>query len=107
MNKQHGNVYDMDSPQRAAGSNGNNGNGNGTRMALVENRLAAVESRLDKVDTRLAAVEERLAKLDTRVEYLATKEDLQAMQSTMLKWGIGIIVTSIIGVSVVLRLLPG
>lgn len=43
-------------------------------------------------DRRLAAIEARLAGLDAHLQHLATKEDIQAMQSSMLKWGIGTII---------------
>jgi len=80
MNKQSDNVHNINSPQRAAGSNGHNGNGYGTRLAVVETRLTTVEARLEKVDTRLAAVENRLAKVETRLDSIATKEDIQKIK---------------------------
>lgn len=83
MNKQFGKVADIHHPQSAAGSNGNS-NGNGSR-------LVAIEARLTTLETRLTA-------LETRIEYLATKEDIQAMQLTMLKWGVSILAFSLISV---------
>ena len=40
-------------------------------------------------DDRLARVESRLAALEVHLQYLATKEDIQALQSSMLKWCMG------------------
>ena len=45
---------------------------------------------------------ERIARLETRIEYLATKEDIQSMANTQLKWVIGVFVTVIVGVLAVL-----
>jgi len=79
------NVVQMSPPKGRPSSNGN-GNGHGTRLAAVE--------------ARLVEVGERLAALETRMDYLATKEDIQAMQASMLKWGIGILATAVVSVLV-------
>ena len=39
---------------------------------------------------------ERLAKLETHLQYTAKKEDIEKMQSTMLRWQIGILITVVI-----------
>ncbi|MDD9819192.1 MAG: hypothetical protein OXU61_13845 [Gammaproteobacteria bacterium] len=69
-------VVSLESPHTKPASS-SNGNGNGTRLAAVEARLTALE---------------------THIRYLATKEDIQAMQATMLKWGVGILIATLSGV---------
>jgi len=83
------NVVPMSPPKGKPSSNGN-GNGYGTRLAAVEMRLGAVEARLIALETAL----------ETHIGYLATKEDIQAMQASMLKWGIGILATAVVSVLV-------
>ena len=43
-------------------------------------------------DARLAAVEARLAAMEAYVQHLATKEDIQSMKSSLLIWGMGILI---------------
>lgn len=81
MNETPDNVVSINRSSRGPG--GGNGNGNGTRFATIESRLTDVESRLTAVETHL--------------KYLATKEDIQALHTTieqaknsLLRWGIGI-----------------
>jgi len=74
------------------------GNGHDAHPAVLDTRLKAVEANLEKVDTRLAAVEGRLVAVETRIEYLATKEDIKAMQAGMLKWGIGVFIALFTGI---------
>ena len=52
-------------------------------------------------DGRLAAIEARLSALEVHVTYLATKEDIQAIHTTIqstsnktLKWTLGIVISS-------------
>ncbi|WP_424947543.1 hypothetical protein [Candidatus Spongiihabitans sp.] len=58
-------------------------------------------------DGRLAAIETRLSALEVHVTYLATKEDIQAIHTTIqstsnqtLKWLIGVLLSSMIAIAV-------
>lgn len=82
MNETPDNVVSINRSSRGPGGNGN-GNGNSARFAAIESRLTDVESRLTAVETHL--------------KYLATKEDIQTLHTTieqaknsMLRWGIGV-----------------
>ena len=44
-------------------------------------------------------VRERLARLEAHMEHLATKADLQAMKSDLLKWMMGVIAVSTIALT--------
>ena len=58
-------------------------------------------------DDRLARVESRLAALEAHLQHLATKEDIQAMQNSMLKWCAGILITAIGTIAVIVIRLTG
>ena len=47
-------------------------------------------------DDRLRSVEQRLAVIETEIRHLATKEDMERMLSSQLKWFIGIIVVIVV-----------
>ena len=58
-------------------------------------------------DARLRSIEDRLTQLETHFGYLAKKEDITKMETTLLRWQIGIvIVVTITLVSVIYKLLP-
>ncbi len=52
----------------------------------------------DRLDVRLRAVENGIVELKTELKHVATKADIQSMQNQMLKWGIGILITTIIAI---------
>jgi len=81
VSESQGKVVNLESPHTKPASSGN---GNG----------------------RNGAIEARLTALETHIKYLATKEDIQAMQATMLKWGVGILIATIGGVLFIALRLP-
>lgn len=58
--------------------------------------------------TRLRALEERLARIEAILPYLATREDLQKEINRLLRWLIGVLITSVLAlVAAVLRSIAG
>ena len=83
---------------------------------MNENKVTSISSRRgiqnggnngNGSDARLRSIEDRLTQLETHFGYLAKKEDIKGMETTLLRWQIGIVVVVIVTlVSVIFKLLP-
>ncbi|MTV40927.1 hypothetical protein [Duganella radicis] len=64
----------------------------------IDARLDKIEVRLDKHDEMFVNVLERLSKIETRLDHIettmVTKEDLERLTATMIKWMVGMFVGS-------------
>lgn len=60
----------------------------------IDARLDKIEVRLDKHGGMFVDVLARLARIEERLEHMATKEDLEKMGATIVKWVVGMIFAS-------------
>lgn len=56
----------------------------------IDSRLDKIEVRLDKRDEMFVDVLGRLSRIEARLEHMATKEDLEKMAATIIRWLVGI-----------------
>lgn len=56
----------------------------------IDARLEKIEVRLDKHDGMFVDVLGRLSRIETRLEHMATKEDVEKMAATIIRWLVGI-----------------
>ncbi|WP_139168811.1 MULTISPECIES: hypothetical protein [unclassified Duganella] len=56
----------------------------------LDARLDKIETRLDRHDEMFVDVLGRLARIEARLEHMATKEDLEKISATIIRWMVGI-----------------
>lgn len=91
MNRNGDNVANFPTRGRSGESNGGGRNGGGFRLDELERRVGMLEQKVE--ETKGICIE-----LKTRMEVLATKEDVLEAKNSMLKWGAGIIIATLISV---------
>ena len=52
------------------------------------------------IENRLRLLEIQVARVETRLDTMATKEDLQKMENTLIKWMVGMMATSTVALIV-------
>jgi predicted nucleic acid-binding Zn-ribbon protein len=62
-------------------------------MMNLEQRVDRLEAFAEEVKQRLARIEARLDVIESRLEHMATKADLAALETRMLKWFVGTAIT--------------
>ena len=87
MNQGNQNVSHLQSvptPPVSATSGGGNGNGHGPRWS--------------ELDARLREVEKSVGEIKVEIRHLATREDIESMKVSFLKWVITTLITTLIAV---------
>jgi hypothetical protein len=71
------------------------GGGDGGGMNGALRRLDAVESRVGETREHVSAIEARLPYLATKEEVVATKADINALETRIIRWIVGTAIASV------------